>query len=136
LRIKKELEQQEQIVAQLGFPIEMSRLLRTLDLIMPREMSLKDITCTTREQPVVVRGVAAAQARPNASTAIDRWLEVTLVGVAPNDVDLANFLAGLTSYPFLEQIALIRADGKVDGGHLMREFEVKFSMNLNTLPGR
>ncbi len=54
-----------------------------------------------------------------------------LVGVAPDDVDLANFLAGLTNYPFFEQIALLKADGIIDGGHAMREFEVTFSMSLN-----
>jgi hypothetical protein len=137
LRIKGQLEQREEVVASLGFPVEMSRLLRTLDVIMPREMSLKDITCTTEEHPVVAQGAAAAQARPaDERPQMDRRLKVKLVGVAPNDVDLANFLAGLTNYPFFEQVALARADGIVDGGHAMREFEVSFSMSLNAPTGR
>jgi hypothetical protein len=137
LRMKAQLEQREQVVASLGFPVEMSRLLRTLDVIMPREMSLKDITCTTLEQPVVYDGPAAAQARaPQDKQEVDRRLKVSLVGVAPNDLDLANFLTGLTNYPFFEQIQLVKADGVVDGGHAMREFEVTFSMSLNTMPGQ
>jgi hypothetical protein len=66
---------------------------------------------------------------------VERWLKVSLVGVAPNDLDLANFLTGLTNYPFFEQIQLLKADGVVDGGHAMREFEVTFSMSLNATPG-
>jgi hypothetical protein len=136
LHMKAQLEQREQLVASLGFPVEMSRLLRTLDVIMPREMSLKDVTCTTIEQPLVYDGPAAAQARaPQDKPAVDRRLKVSLVGVAPNDLDLANFLTGLTNYPFFEQIQLLKADGVVDAGHAMREFEVTFSMSLNATPG-
>jgi hypothetical protein len=136
LRMKGQLEQREQVVASLGFPVEMSRILRTLDVIMPREMSLKDITCTTEEHQVAPQGPALAQATPQDKPRIDRRLKVRLIGVAPNDVDLANFLAGLTNYPFFEQIALLKADGILSGGHAMREFEVTFSMSLNTTPGQ
>jgi len=137
LRMKAQLEQREQVVASLGFPVEMSRLLRTLDVIMPREMSLKDVTCTTVEQPLLYDGPAPAQARGTQNKPmVDRRLRVSLVGVAPNDLDLANFLTGLTNYPFFEQIQLLKADGVVDGGHAMREFEVTFSMSLNTTVGQ
>jgi hypothetical protein len=137
LRMKAQLEQREHVVASLGFPVEMSRLLRTLDVIMPREMSLKDITCSTLEQPLVPDGPAAAQARaPQDRPAVDRRMKISLVGVAPNDLDLANFLTGLTNYPFFEQIQLVKADGVIDAGHAMREFEVTFSMSLNTTPGQ
>ena len=136
LRMKAQLEQREQVVASLGFPVEMSRLLRTLDVIMPKEMSLKDVTCTTMEQPLAYDAPAPAPARGTQDTPmVERWLKVSLVGVAPNDLDLANFLTGLTNYPFFEQIQLLKADGVVDGGHAMREFEVTFSMSLNATPG-
>ena len=135
--MKAQLEQREQVVASLGFPVEMSRLLRTLDVIMPREMSLKDVTCTTVEQPLLYDGPAPAQAHgAQNKPMVDRRLRVSLVGVAPNDLDLANFLTGLTNYPFFEQIQLLKADGVVDGGHAMREFEVTFSMSLNTTVGQ
>jgi Tfp pilus assembly protein PilN len=136
LRMKAQLEQRAQVVASLGFPVEMSRVLRTLDVIMPREMSLKDVTCTTEELHVAPQGAALGQALSQEKPRLDRRLKVRLVGVAPDDVDLANFLAGLTNYPFFEQIALLKADGVVSGGHAMREFEVTFSMSLNTPPGQ
>jgi hypothetical protein len=136
LQMKAQLEQREQVVASLGFPVEMSRLLRTLDVIMPREMSLKDITCTTEELQVASQGAALGQALPQEKPRLDRRLKVRLIGVAPDDVDLANFLAGLTNYPFFENISLLKADGVMSGGHAMREFEVTFSMSLNATPGQ
>jgi Tfp pilus assembly protein PilN len=132
LKLRKELQQREQIVAKLGFPVEMSRLLRTLDEVMPREMSIIEIHCNTEESVIAPTGAEAAQAVPPSQRPIDRRLKIRLVGVAPNDVDLANFLAGLTAHDFIENIALLRADGRAEGGHLMREFEVTFLISLNT----
>ena len=136
LAIKKQLEVQEKIVATLGFPVDMSRLLHTLDAVMPREMSLLDANFETLEQQVAATGTAAARATPaKEQYSVDRKLRVRLTGVAPTDVDLANFLAGLTSLPFLQQISLVRADDKTDTGHLLREFEVTFLVDLNQPAG-
>jgi len=131
LAIKQELQVKERIVAQLGFPMEMSRLLRALDAVMPKEMSLLEASFLTQEQLVGPTGPAAARATPDVEPAIDRQLKVRLVGVAPTDVDLANFLAGLNSYSFFRQVSLGKASDKSDSGHLMREFEVTFQIDLN-----
>ncbi len=134
MALKKELMQKEQIIARLGFPVEMSRLLQTLDSAMPREMSLLEISCVTEETaPPAASSALAAQARPESQRILERRMKVRLTGVAPTDVDLANLMASLqTEFPFLEQIALVRAGGRSEGGHLMREFEVTFSINLNS----
>ena len=66
---------------------------------------------------------------------MDRRLKVKLVGVAPSDVDLANFLAGLTQVPFFEQVSIAYARDKVEAGHILREFEVSWSMGLNVPVG-
>ena len=56
-----------------------------------------------------------------------------LVGVAPSDVDLANFLTGLTGVPFFDNVAMTYSKDKAQEGHLLREFEVTFSLNLNRM---
>jgi Tfp pilus assembly protein PilN len=133
MTLKKELSQKEQIIAELGFPVEMSRLLRTLDAIMPREMSLLEISCSTEEvSPPAATSAAAARAKPEKDKQVMRRLKVRLIGVAPTDVDLANFMAALQSeYRFFENVALVRADGRSEGGHLMREFEVTCAIDLD-----
>jgi Tfp pilus assembly protein PilN len=132
LRLKGELELQRQIVSRIGLPLEMSRLVRTLEDVMPKEMSLVELNVETEEQlarptPNATVPVPARNATPD----VDRRLVVRVVGVAPSDVDLANFLAGLTAVPFFENVAMAYSKDKAQAGHVLREFEVSFSLNLN-----
>lgn len=130
LELRKELQLREQVIASLGYPVEMTRLLQTIDSVMPREMSLLDFSCNTEEQ-IRQPNIVAARAAAEKEKLVDRRLRVKLVGVAPSDVDLANFLAGLTNVPFFEQVSVTYARDKTDAGHIMREFEVTFSMRLD-----
>jgi hypothetical protein len=142
LRLRKELQTQEQLIASLGYPVEMTRLLQTLDTIMPREMSLTEFNCETEELPQQPQAQGTNVALLRASTSdnqpqqnhLARRLKVRVVGVVPSDVDLANLLAGLTNVTFFDQVALTYSRGRVESGHVLREFEVTFSMNLNLLP--
>jgi hypothetical protein len=128
LDLRQRLQEREELVASLGYPVEMTRLLHTLDSVMPREMAMTEFDCQTREQARPVTSVAAI--RPT-DKQVDRRLDVHLKGVAPSDVDLANFLGELNKMPFLEQVNVSYAQDRIDSGHVMREFEVTFSMNLN-----
>jgi Tfp pilus assembly protein PilN len=136
LTLKKELETRQRLIASLGFPVEMTRILKTIEGVMPNEMSLLDINCDTVEQVREVRPLTAPTAVRGGSQQprekyMDRRLNVRLVGVAPNDLDLARFLAGLSTVPVFEQVALTYARDKLDGKHVLREFEVTFSIDLN-----
>jgi hypothetical protein len=117
----------------------MTRLLQTLDTIMPKEMSLTEFDCDTEEQQAQTQqNTSVASLRPTASdkqpSQLSRKLKVRIVGIVPSDVDLANLLSGLTNVPFFEQVALTYSRGRVESGHVLREFEVTFSMNLNLFP--
>jgi Tfp pilus assembly protein PilN len=130
LELRKELQAREQLIASIGFPVQITRLLQTLDSVMPREMSLTEFNCQIEEQlraapPAAGRGAADKEQQ------IDRRLNVKLAGVTPSDVDLANLLAGLTDVPFFDQVSVTYARSKVESGHVMREFEITFSMSLN-----
>ncbi|HMB95135.1 MAG TPA: hypothetical protein VKK61_03770 [Tepidisphaeraceae bacterium] len=129
LGLRQELQDREQIIASLGFPVDMTRLLQTLDQVMPKEMSMTDFNCSI-EETLKPLGPAVAAATPQ-QPEFDRRLKVKLVAVAPSDVDLANFLAGLTEVPFLDQVGVTYSHYKSDNGHILREFEVTFSMDMN-----
>jgi Tfp pilus assembly protein PilN len=139
LSLKQQLESRRRLIASLGFPVETTRLLQTLDGLMPPEMSLLDFSCETVEQPRQTSGVLGAryivppagEQQSGALRQMDRRLNVKLVGVAPSDLDLASFLAGLSGVPFFEQVAVTYARDKLDAGHILREFEVTFSIDLN-----
>jgi Tfp pilus assembly protein PilN len=132
--LKNQLLVQRQIVERLGLPVEMSRMLSTLDQKMPPEMSLTDLSFETQEQLKVVSTLAGARSAGRGDN-IDRKLRIRLEGVAPTDNDVANFLAGLTNVPFFEQVTMTYSRDRSDNGHVMREFEVTFCLDLNQQTG-
>ena len=56
---------------------------------------------------------------------------VHLTGVTPSDADWATVLAKLGDVPFFQNVQLEDAHEKTDQGHVMREFEVSFLVDLD-----
>ena len=80
-------------------------------------------------------GLAARTAqRDSRNAAAETKIRLRVHGVAPTDMDLAEFLAKLTTKPFFKQIELIYSHERQDSGHVMREFEVSVVMDI-TPPG-
>lgn len=130
LKLKHQLEFQRQIVSRLGLQVEVSRMVNSLEQVMPKEMSLCELSFDTEESIKRADGSTAA-ATPGKDQPKNRMLRVRMLAVAPSDVDLANFLAGLTNVPFFQDVAMTTSHDKSEGGHIMREFEVTFSMSLS-----
>jgi Tfp pilus assembly protein PilN len=132
--LKSQLLVQRQIVEKLGVPVEMSRLLYALDQQLPPQMSLTNLSFDTQEQLKVAATLGAARIAPQGDN-IDRRLHVRLDGVAPTDNDVANFLTGLSRVPFFDDVAMSYSRDHAENGHVMRDFEVTFSVNLNQQSG-
>lgn len=138
LMLQRQWRQQDQVISKLGLYVEMTRMFTTLEQIMPPTMSLVLLSCETEEQPLVPAGppaVGRAAQQQEQDAPVSRRLRVRLQGVAPSDVDLGNFLAKLTSLSFFERVALTYTRDRVAEGHLMREFELTFSLNLDVIKG-
>jgi Tfp pilus assembly protein PilN len=131
LELQKTLGRKDQIFAKIGRPVESTRLLTTLDELMPPDMSLLDFAAVTEEPPPVT---IAAKAAAEKGTPVRR-LKIKLRGVAPTDADLACFLAKLSSRPIFSNVSLGYSQQRVDNGRLMREFEVNFAIELGGLSG-
>jgi hypothetical protein len=133
LQLQKELGRQDSIFAKIGRPVESTKLITTLEQLMPRDMALINLTLESEDAPAKVSGGGgsiASRARQQKSVATDPKLRLRLHGVAPTDMDLAEFLAKLTSKPFFKQPELLYAHERIDSGHVMREFELCFLMDL------
>jgi hypothetical protein len=131
LQLKQELVTRGKINEQVGAPVEMTRLLATLENIMPKEMSLCELDVKTEEQLKTVTDAASAKASKNGTPLVDRKLRVRLLAVAPTDLDMVNFLTGLTNISCFEQVAPTFAQNRFGSGKAMREFQVTFSVDLN-----
>lgn len=137
LELQRNLRKQKQVLQKVGMHVEGARLLATLDEAMSGSTALVELEYTTIEQPREMQPTAAATPAPNAERAVqmDRWLEVKLVCVAPSDVELADFYANLQSKPFFRSVRVTYTRDRPEQGHLMRQFEVLFSMDLNEPAG-
>lgn len=131
IALRQELQEKEALIASLGYPVEMTRLIQTLDSVMPKEMTILDFNCSTKEQIRPVTSVAGIKPGAEREKQIERRLEVELLGVAPSDVDLANFVGALTKRAYFEQVNVAYVKDRDDSGHKMREFKVSFSMGLS-----
>jgi Tfp pilus assembly protein PilN len=135
LHLRAELQEQEQLIASLGYPVEMTRLLQTLDSLMPKEMSLTEFDCQTEEIAAQPTGMSVVRGGSEKKQ-INRRMKVKLAGVAPSDVDVANLLARLTNVLFFQDVALALIKGKSENdGHVFREFEITFWIDLNCPTG-
>jgi Tfp pilus assembly protein PilN len=124
--LRKQWRQQFQIMSRLGLYVEACTMVHTLDSVMPRQMSLTSVHFENEEK-VETSAVLAAKVEQ----AIDRKLKARIQGVCPTDVDLANFMTKLTEIPFFEQVNITYAKERTEANHVMREFEVCFTINLN-----
>src|SRR6185295_8548040 len=109
---------------------ETTRVLTTLQELMPADMALLDLGLDTEEPPKLTGSLSARAQQEALKQQHDGKLRFKVHGIAPTDVDLAEFLAKLTSKPFFKQVELMYSHERVDSGHVMREFEISFLMDL------
>lgn len=143
LQLQRQLGQQDQIFLKIGRPVETTRIITTLEQMMPRDMALLDLSLATEEPRGGVSysgsgyssggGLAARAAREKEQEA--RGLRFRLHGVAPTDTDLGEFLHKLTSKPFFKKVELLYSHERRDRRHVMREFEITFVMDLSGASG-
>ena len=138
LQLQRQLGQQDQIFLKIGRPIETTRVLTTLEQMMPRDMALLDLTLETEEPQARSPGggtLSARAQRENRQVQESPRLRFRMHGVAPTDMDLGEFLAALTAKPFFRDVELMYSHERRDRGHVMREFEVSFAMDLAGVSG-
>lgn len=129
LQLEQKWRQKDLIRAKLGGHIEAAKLIEKVEEMLPPEMGVLELEMniddTLRPPPPGLAATALAKDQP-----VDRRLKVRLRGVAPTDVDLATFLARISGVPYFEHIGMTYARDRIDAGHVMREFEVSWSISL------
>jgi len=131
LELRKQYDEQVRVIQRLGLHVESTRLLNALEHACPKEMAILELNFVTDDvSPSAPSLAAAKQMQKGEETAPIRKLKARLTGVVPTDVDLANFLAQLSNIRFLNDVAMIYAKDRTEKGHVMREFEVTFLINL------
>lgn len=143
LQLQRQLGQQDQIFLKIGRPIETTRIITTLEQMMPPDMALLALTLESEDASpgggnnsygYGGGGGLAARAARDKEQASPK-LRFRMHGVAPSDTDLGEFLHKLTGKPFFKNVELMYSHERQDRGHVMREFEVSFTMDLAGVAG-
>ncbi len=119
----------DSIRLKIGTPIKTSKMMAILGQLMPADMALLELTLDTELAPAA-SGTLASRAVAEQG-AQESKTHLRIHGVSPTDVDLAEFLAKLTSKPFFRQVELLYSHERVENGHVMREFEVSLVLDLS-----
>ena len=134
--LRKQLRQQAEVLTKLGIHVESARLISKLDEAMPPSLSLLSLNIDTDEIPVQLSAAERVNLKEGSRPPVDRRLRVRLQAVAPTDVEMATFLTELNQIPFFERPALNYVKNHIESGHILREFEVTFTINLNSPTGQ
>jgi len=130
--LRKQLRQQAEVLTKLGVHVESGRLIDKLADVMPPSLSLLSLNIDTDEIPVQLSATERVKLKEGSRPPVDRRLRVRLQAVAQTDVEMATFLTELNQISFFERPALNYVKNRVEAGHVLREFEVTFNINLNS----
>jgi hypothetical protein len=133
--LRRQLRQQAEVLTRLGIHVEAGRLISKVAESMPQSVSLLSFNIDTDEIPVQLSAAEKASLKEGARAPIDRRLRVKLQGVAPTEVEWTTLLTELSKVPFFERVAMNYARERRESGHVLREFELTFTLNLNTPVG-
>jgi len=131
-QLRRQLRQQAEVLTKLGIHVEAGRLITKLAEAAPPSLSLLLLNIETDEIPVQLSAAERVGLKDGARPPVDRRLRVRLQGVAPTDVELAMFLTDVTAASYFERPALTYVKDRKEAGHVLREFELTFSINLNS----
>ena len=129
LALRRQLEKRKQVMVSVGRHIEAARLLALLDGAKPTEMGLSELKL--EEAELVRPGEAVGSLLSTRKPSLSRRLTISIKGVTPTDMDVANLLVALNRFPFVEKASLVGSENKTESGKAMRAFEVGAQIDLS-----
>jgi len=128
-----ELHLKKRINDHLGSRVNTLVVLAEIERLMPAGMSLANLNIEPTEQAVAVtplapratgpRPVPAGPEATKAQQTVKR-LRMVLTGVAPSDVDVANFIGQMATSRLFEEVTMGYAKNATYRGRVAREFQV------------
>ncbi len=125
LMVKKRIDER------LGSRINVLDVMGELQRIIPESMALRELDIETMEVRLKVdragrtyssRRASAGSGRIKATRVVNR-IRMVITGIAPTDVDVANFIGQLSASPLFEDVNMGYAKNMVFRGRSAREFQ-------------
>lgn len=106
----------------LGSRVSALDMLAELDKILPRNMALTNLSFEAVQVQETLKQNDPARAT-NGNTITVKRVRLMLTGIAPTDLDVANFIGQLSASPLLEDVNMGYTRTVEHQGHLAREFQ-------------
>jgi Tfp pilus assembly protein PilN len=135
-QLRDQWRRQEQVLTSTGVNVEATHLLAVLTKVVPSDTALTGISFAVAESdrdpaPTTAPSMPSQTDSTSARPPANRRLNVSLRGVAPGEVAVANVLAGISKQPLFRHVNLTYAKDRAEQDATVREFEVTFAINLN-----
>jgi hypothetical protein len=131
LDLQKQLVAKQAIVAELGLPVELSRVVAEMGSCAPREVTFTHVDAKTTERAATTIAERAAASLAGKTHAGARQVELRLRGIAPTEGEVTAFWSRLMARPSFSAVRLVNSNERVDADHKMREFEITLNINLD-----
>ena len=130
---RDDLSQQVDLHRALQQSIHYSQVSGTLAHFTPEQIALTRLEVSTRHVPRPIDRTQVAQATegPQAKPKVDSFVEVTLEGIAPSDVFIANYVGALATSGLFDEVTMVHSIQHDDGKATERQFEITMSVPLN-----
>ena len=134
------LLRQLQIHRELNQPVTYAQTVGTLGSLIPEGMTLRRLTMqndkvTTTRPPrpeEVNRAKASGSPNPNAPVTDSYWaVRIEMSGIAPSDVEIANFIGTLAGSRLFQNVKLSYSRQGLVRQIACREFEIRMEVPLN-----
>lgn len=123
--------------ARLLAPLPRSRILAEVVRRLPEQTSLTELSIAEETVRIVEAeketgpGNQSARRRKKAKTKEHQQTRVHLLGLAPTDVEVAQFIAGLSNSPYFDQVELSFSEDQAHERCVLRRFEVVFFLSVD-----
>jgi Tfp pilus assembly protein PilN len=146
---KEQMLDKAELATALVERVPRSILLAELINRMPDRLSLLQFTLNSEKLKAPIAraaapsdgsrlGPARAKTKEEAAEEMEKKVEaprysvrITLVGVAPTDLEVSRYLAALNAYSLLHNVTLEYSEENEIEGQLMRKFEIKMQLDPN-----
>lgn len=128
LTLQNQLVAKQQVVSELGLPVEITRIISEFNDCLPREVSFTDIDVHTSETTV---DSISERAKSGGGKVVTRRLEIGLKGVAPTESEVTAFWSRLIQRPFYTDVRLVNSVERTSGDHRWRYFEITLAIPLD-----
>lgn len=127
------LARQVKIQRELALPLSQTTVIATLGQLLPDSMVVTNLKAVTQRPKSEPASAASGKSPKKAARPADEpdYIRIDIAGLAPNDVELAEFVGRLSSHPLFTNVKMHRSKSGPVGQFITRQFSIEMDVPLD-----